>query len=65
MIELIVEQAPRFFVWNNIVLLAQGAGVTLLLTALGCGIGAAMGFLAAHGTFVLAIALAPPRAALC
>jgi polar amino acid transport system permease protein len=45
MLELLIEQAPRFFVWNNILLLAKGAGTTLLLTAIGCGIGALAGFL--------------------
>ncbi|MFN8830899.1 MAG: amino acid ABC transporter permease [Labrys sp. (in: a-proteobacteria)] len=44
MLDLLIEQAPRFFTWNNFLLIAQGAGVTLLLTAIGCGVGGVMGF---------------------
>lgn len=44
MLALLAEQIPRFFTWNNMVFLAGAAGTTLLLTALGSGIGAAAGF---------------------
>ena len=47
MLALIIEQAPRFFTLNNMALLAQGAGITLLLTAIGCGVGGVAGFLIA------------------
>ena len=37
--ERIVSQVPEFFTWNNIVLLAESAGLTLAMTLLGCLIG--------------------------
>lgn len=45
MFDLIIEQAPRFFTADNIKLLAMAAGNTLLLTAIGCTIGAICGFI--------------------
>ena len=44
MLALLAEQIPRFFTWNNVAFLAGAAGTTLLLTALGSGVGAAAGF---------------------
>ena len=44
MLALLAEQVPRFFTWNNMAFLAGAAGTTLLLTALGSGVGAAAGF---------------------
>lgn len=41
----IISQLPRFFSWNNIVFLAEAAGMTLSMTFLGCLIGFALAFL--------------------
>ena len=35
----IISQFPEFFTWNNMVLLAESAGLTLAMTLLGCLIG--------------------------
>jgi polar amino acid transport system permease protein len=45
MLDLLFEQAPRFFTFDNIMLLAMAAGNTLLLTVIGCGIGTFCGFI--------------------
>ncbi|CAN5761271.1 hypothetical protein BH23PSE1_BH23PSE1_11210 [soil metagenome] len=37
--ERLLEQAPRFFTAPNLAFLAEAAGLTLMLTGLGCGIG--------------------------
>jgi polar amino acid transport system permease protein len=44
MLTLLLEQASRFFTVPNMTLLAQGAGTTLALTALGCAVGGIAGF---------------------
>lgn len=44
MLDLLIGQAPGFFTASNLLFLARGAGTTLLLTAIGCGIGAVLGF---------------------
>lgn len=44
MLDLLIGQAPGFFTISNLMFLARGAGTTLLLTGLGCGIGALLGF---------------------
>jgi len=41
----ILEQAPRFFAWSNLRLLAEAAGVTLGMTLVGCLIGFGLAFL--------------------
>lgn len=40
----IVEQLPRFYSWANMGLLAEAAGVTLSITAVGCLIGFGLAF---------------------
>lgn len=45
--ERIVEEAPRFFTYWNVVFLAEAALTTLMLTAVGCIGGFALGFLMA------------------
>ena len=45
MLALIIGQAPLFFTPSNLLFLAQGAGMTILLTATGCGVGTLAGFL--------------------
>ncbi|MGD1888209.1 MAG: amino acid ABC transporter permease [Cohaesibacteraceae bacterium] len=42
--ERIIEQLPRFFTLDNMVLLAQSAGLTLAMTAMGCLIGFGLAF---------------------
>lgn len=42
--ERIIEQLPRFFTANNMVLLAESAGLTLAMTAMGCIIGFGLAF---------------------
>ncbi len=42
--ERIIEQLPRFLTADNLALLAQAAGLTLAMTALGCLIGFALAF---------------------
>lgn len=42
--ERILEQAPRFFSWGNMVLLVEAAGVTLAMTLVGCLIGFGLAF---------------------
>ena len=42
--ERILEQAPRFFSWNNMLLLVDAAGVTLAMTVVGCLIGFGLAF---------------------
>jgi polar amino acid transport system permease protein len=42
--ERIIEQIPRFFTLDNMVLLAQSAGLTLAMTAMGCLIGFGLAF---------------------
>ncbi len=41
----ILEQAPRFFSANNMAFLAEAAGITLMMTFLGCLIGFVLAFL--------------------
>jgi polar amino acid transport system permease protein len=43
--ERILEQIPRFFSWANLGFLAEAAGLTLSMTAVGCGIGFVLAFL--------------------
>lgn len=47
MLERIVEEAPRFFTYWNVVFLLEAAFATLVLTAVGCIGGFALGFLMA------------------
>lgn len=47
MLDLILEQAPRFFTFGNARFLLWAAGNTLALTAIGCGLGLGLGFLVA------------------
>ncbi|GAB5508618.1 MAG: amino acid ABC transporter permease [Hyphomicrobiales bacterium] len=42
--ERIIEQLPRFFTLDNMALLAQSAGLTLAMTAMGCLIGFGLAF---------------------
>ena len=42
--ERILEQIPRFFTANNLVLLGEAAGMTLAMTAFGCLIGFGLAF---------------------
>ncbi|MFK7791167.1 MAG: amino acid ABC transporter permease [Devosiaceae bacterium] len=42
--ERIIEQLPRFFTMDNMVLLAQSAGLTLAMTLMGCLIGFGLAF---------------------
>ena len=44
MLDLLIGQAPGFFTPSNLLFLARGAGTTLLLTGIGCCIGAVLGF---------------------
>jgi polar amino acid transport system permease protein len=47
MLDRIIQEAPRFFNYYNMLFLLQGMGTTLLLTALGCIIGFVFGFVIA------------------
>lgn len=42
--ERILEQIPRFLSWANLAYLAEAAGITLALTALGCFVGFVLAF---------------------
>ncbi|MEM8856352.1 MAG: amino acid ABC transporter permease [Pseudomonadota bacterium] len=42
--ERILSEIPRFFSWTNMVYLAEAAGITLAMTALGCLIGFLLAF---------------------
>lgn len=44
----ILEQVPRFFSSRNLVLLAESAGITLAMTAVGCLIGFLLAFVLVH-----------------
>ena len=40
----IIEQLPRFFSQDNMILLVEAAGLTIAMTAVGCLIGFALAF---------------------
>ncbi|WP_108660277.1 amino acid ABC transporter permease [Acuticoccus kandeliae] len=40
----LLEQIPRFFSWNNVSFLLEAMGVTLSMTAVGCGVGFFLAF---------------------
>ncbi|MCF3932509.1 amino acid ABC transporter permease [Acuticoccus sp. M5D2P5] len=40
----LLEQIPRFFSWNNVAFLLEAMGVTLSMTAIGCGLGFLLAF---------------------
>jgi len=44
MFDLMIQQLPRFFTWNNMALLGQAAGLTVAMTTIGCVIGFCLGF---------------------
>ncbi|SMD11840.1 amino acid ABC transporter permease [Rhizobium sp. RU36D] len=47
MLDRIIEEAPRFFTYFNMIFILKAMGTTLLLTALGCVTGFVFGFLIA------------------
>ena len=49
MIERIVDEAPRFFTYYNAIFFLQAMGLTLALTAIGCGLGSVFGFALIYG----------------
>jgi polar amino acid transport system permease protein len=61
MLDRIVEEAPRFFTYYNMVFILKAMGVTLLLTALGCVTGFLFGFMIAAIRSTRATALLPLR----
>lgn len=61
MLDRILQEAPRFFTYYNIIFVLQGMGTTLLLTALGCVIGFVFGFVIAAVRSTKALALLPFR----
>ena len=61
MLNHLLRDIPQFFTYNNMVFLAGAAGNTLLLTALGCGIGAVMGFVLVYIRQSTGILLLPIR----
>lgn len=44
MFDRLMEEAPRFFNYYNMIFILKGMGITLLLTALGCTVGFVFGF---------------------
>ena len=63
MLDLILEQAPRFFTLGNAQFLLWAAGNTLALTAIGCGLGLAIGFVVALLRTTRSVWLLPARSA--
>ena len=61
MFDQILAQAPRFFTYYNMVFLLKGAGITLLLTVLGCVVGFIFGFMIAAVRSTKATSLLPFR----
>lgn len=61
MLDRILQEAPRFFTYYNIIFVLQGMGTTLLLTALGCVIGFVFGFVIAAVRSTKSLALLPFR----
>ncbi len=57
----ILEQAPRFFSWNNMVLLVEAAGVTVGMTAIGCLIGFGLAFVLVYLRQTPGLAAMPMR----
>lgn len=44
MFDLIISQAPRFFTWYTFVFVLEAMGRTLMMTVIGCSVGAVAGF---------------------
>lgn len=63
MLATIVEEWPRFATYYNFIFIAQAAGATLLLSALGCVLGSLLGFGLAVTRLTTSGILAPLRAA--
>ena len=61
MLDHLIRDFPIFFTANNMILLAAAAGNTVLLTLLGCGIGAVIGFILVYVRQSKAIWLLPIR----
>lgn len=59
----LVEEAPQFFSYYNLIFLAEAAFATFALSAAGCVLGFALGFLIAVARRTLAWELVPLRAA--
>jgi len=58
----LIDEAPRFFNYYNLVFLAQAAGATLALTVIGCTVGFLGGLLIAVLRQTRAVALLPLKA---
>ena len=60
----IVEEAPTFFTYYNIVFLLEAMGVTFALSAAGCLVGLVVGFAIAVSAQTRSMVLLPLRLAL-
>lgn len=61
MLDRIIQEAPRFFTYFNMIFILKAMGTTLLLTALGCVTGFVFGFIIAAIRATQARALLPLR----
>jgi polar amino acid transport system permease protein len=61
MLDRILEEAPRFFTYYNMIFVLKAMGTTLLLTAVGCIIGFVFGFMIAAIRSTKALSLLPFR----
>ena len=62
MLDRLIEEAPRFFGYYNLVFLLQAMGATFLLSAIGCLVGLAGGFAIAVARRTSGLPLLPLRA---
>ena len=61
MLDRIIQEAPRFFTYYNMIFILKAMGTTLLLTALGCATGFIFGFIIAAIRSTRARILLPVR----
>ena len=61
MFERLANEIPRFFSWQNIVLLAEAMGITLAMTFIGCILGLAFAFVIAFTRQVPGLLTLPLR----
>ena len=61
MLDRLANEIPRFFSWNNIVLLAEAMGTTLTMTFLGCVIGFCLAFVIVYLRQTPGLAATPIR----
>ena len=61
MLERLANEIPRFFSWQNLVLLAEAMGVTLTMTLMGCVLGLVFAFFIAFTRHVPGLLTLPAR----